>query len=200
LKKRAEAEDKSPAASKPSTPKAVSRSRSRVPVTEREDGTYEDPGTDLLQTPRGGNLNTFNLGSRPLVLRLVDPKYPQAVINPEGTWVQVSQPPGRTTREPATIPVAISGAPVVSSDPYDFPDSVWRDPSLFASNTTLVSSTRTQVFPITDPPEEAPEPEDRHEEVSKPPVGPRPAVPRALAAAATASTRSSYQVSTLQTC
>jgi hypothetical protein len=53
-----------------------------------------------------------------------------------------------------------------------FPDSVWGDPSLVASNTALVTSSRTQVLPITQPPggiQEETEPE------------PRVSAPRALA-------------------
>lgn len=83
------------------------------------------------------------------------PKCLSNVINSEGTWVQVSQPPGKTSREPNTVPVAIPGAPVVSSDPYDFPDAVWRDPSLANKNTTLVFNIHTQVFPVVEPPPES---------------------------------------------
>ena len=40
---------------------------------------------------------------------------------------------------------------MLSSDPHDYPDAVWRDPSLRFQNTALISSDRTQVFPIREP-------------------------------------------------
>jgi hypothetical protein len=107
----------------------------------------------LLRRARGGTLAP-NLCARPLILRPVDPKYPQVVINSEGTWVQVARPPGRTSREPNTVPVAIPGNPILSSDPFDFPDAVWRDPSLVNKNTALISNLRTEVYPLVDPPVE----------------------------------------------
>ena len=73
------------------------------------------------------------------------------VINAEGTWVRVSQPPGATGREPAAIPVAISGEAAFSGDAHELPDELWRDPSLLGSSTTLVTSRNTQVIPISEP-------------------------------------------------
>ena len=145
--------DKSPAASAPAAPKPVSRSRSRVPATliPRADGSFADQDTETLRRARGGNLGTPSLSSRPIALRPTDTKYPPVVINSEGTWVRISKPPGASGREPATVPVAISGAAASSADPHELPDELWRDPSLLGSNTTLVTSHNTQVIPISEP-------------------------------------------------
>ena len=105
----------------------------------------------LLRRARGDNLGTPSLSSRPIALRPTDTKYPPVVINSEGTWVRISKPPGATGREPATVPVAISGAAASSADPHELPDELWRDSSLLASDTTLVTSHNTQVIPISEP-------------------------------------------------
>ena len=52
------------------------------------------------------------------------------------------------------MPVAIPGNPILSSDPFDFPDAVWRDPSLVNKNAALISNLRTEVYPLVDPPVE----------------------------------------------
>jgi len=85
------------------------------------------------------------------VLRPADAKYPPVVINSEGTWVRISKPPGASGRELATIPVAIPGESTFSGDAHELPDELWRDPSLLGSNITLVTSRKTQVFPISEP-------------------------------------------------
>ena len=145
--------DKSPAASAPAAPKPVSRSRSRVPATliPRADGSFADQDTEVLRRARGGNLGTPSLSSRLIALRPTDTKYPPVVINSEGTWVRISKPPGATGREPATVPVAISGAAASSDDPHELSDELWRNPLLLGSNTTLVTSHNTQVIPISEP-------------------------------------------------
>ena len=43
---------------------------------------------------------------------------------------------------------------LLSSDPFDFPDAVWRDPSLANKNIALISNLRTEVYPLVDPPVE----------------------------------------------
>ena len=143
--------DKSPAASAPAKP--ASRSRTRVPATliPRADGSFADQDTEVLRRARGGNLGTPSLSSRPIALRPTDTKYPPVVINSEGTWVRISKPPGASGREPATVPVAISGVAASSDDPHELSDELWRDPSLLGSNTTLVTSHNTQVIPISEP-------------------------------------------------
>ena len=73
------------------------------------------------------------------------------MINSEGTWVRVSQPPGVTSREPSTLPAPIPGPAEHSGDPHSLPDEVWRDPSLLGTNTTLVTSRNIEVIPIVDP-------------------------------------------------
>ena len=105
----------------------------------------------MLRRARGGNLGTPSFSSRPIALRPTDTKYPPVVINSEGTWVRISKPPGASGREPATVPVAISGVAASSDDPHELSDEVWRDPSLIGSNTTLVTSHNTQVIPISEP-------------------------------------------------
>ena len=99
LAKRGEAaEDKSPAPHKPA-PKPTARSCSRGPLPTssaepRADGTFDDEDTEVLRRARGGTLNPQSLTARPVVLRPNNPSYPQVVVNSEGTWVRVSQPPG----------------------------------------------------------------------------------------------------------
>ena len=118
--------DKSPAASAPAKP--ASRSRTRVPATliPRADGSFADQDTEVLRRARGGNLGTPSLSSRPIALRPTDTKYPPVVINSEGTWVRISKPPGASGREPATVPVAISGVAASSDDPHELSDELWQ--------------------------------------------------------------------------
>ena len=103
----AAAENKSPALHRSTPSSRPDRSRSRVSLTPRADGTFDDPDVDALRVARGGTLqpNPTSLGSRPVVLRPVDSAYPPVVVTSEGTFIRVSQPTGRG-REPSTIPVA----------------------------------------------------------------------------------------------
>ena len=157
LAERGEAADKSPAPRAERTPKSrpPQRSRSRRPPQStdlpREDGSFADDDTEVLRRARGGTLNPPSVTGRPLVLRPNNPAFPQVVINSEGTWVRVSQPPGVASREPSTVPTSIPGPADHSGDPHSLPDEVWRDPSLIGSNTTLVTSQNTQVLPIVEP-------------------------------------------------
>ena len=75
----------------------------------KADGTFEDEDTEVLRRARGGTLNPPSLTGRPLVLRPNNPSYPQVVVNSEGTWVRISQPPGVTSCEPSTVPAQIPG-------------------------------------------------------------------------------------------
>ena len=157
IAERGEAADKSPAprADRPPKSRPPQRSRSRrPPVGEdvpRADGSFRDEDTEVLRRARGGTLNPPSVTGRPLVLRPNNPAFPQVVINSEGTWVRVSQPPGVSSRDPNTIPTPIPGPADHSGDPHSLPDEVWRDPSLIGSNTTLVTSQSTQILPIGEP-------------------------------------------------
>ena len=153
------AEDKSAAPrTAVSEPLAHSGSRKPLPTSTavpRADGTFEDEDTEFLRRARGGTLNPPSLTGRPLVLRPNNPSYPQVVVNSEGTWVRVSQPPGVTSREPSTVPTHFPGPADHNTDLHNLPDEVWRDPSLIGSNTALVTSHQTEVIPIVDPVSEA---------------------------------------------
>ena len=142
------AEDKSPAPRVTRTPrsKPPERSRSRKPLpastaVPRADGTCEGWHTQSTVCDRAAII----------VLRPNNPAFPQVVINNEGTWIRVSQPPGVTSREPSTLPAPIPGPAEHHSDPHSLPDEVWRDPSLLGPNTTLVMSRDSQIIPIVEP-------------------------------------------------
>ena len=80
---------------------------------------------------RGGQLTSPTSGSHPVILR---------------------------PREPSTVPAVVPsehGEPI-GEEPFDLPDAIWRDPSLAGARTTLVSSDRTEVIALVDPPEETP--------------------------------------------
>ena len=120
-----------------------------MPEDPQPDGSYRDPDTELLRVARGGELRPPDLGSRPIVLRPSSLNYPEVVINRQGTWARVAGP---GQRAPNTIAVPAEGPTHPSSDdPHEYPDEMWRDPSLQGHRAVLVSNRGTQVIPITEP-------------------------------------------------
>ena len=106
------AEDKSPAPrTAKSEPPARSCSRKSTQLCQGRMELSKTRTLRFFRRARGGTLNPPSLTGRPLALRPNNPSYSQVVVNSEGTWVRVSQPPGVTSRERALFQRTSTGRP-----------------------------------------------------------------------------------------
>lgn len=84
----------------------------------------------------------IGLARRPVALRPAVPVYPETRTDPTGTWVRVAGPPiphHTPNTVPYIVPSNAAAVPFADIDPYQLPDSYWRDPSLRGQHTVLAT-------------------------------------------------------------